>query len=179
MFPLANLANCFMRRDNKIEFRQQFIIWWAGLMRGAVTIALSYSQFASSTKTTEEDALLITSTILVVLFSTVVFGSITKPLIGAVLLRHVKPTVSDATDFASFDDLRQLFLENGEGSEEGETRPTPKGSSLRLLIRHPTSTVHYFWRKFDDRFMRPVFGGRGFTPYIPGSPTGAQEETSS
>lgn len=26
VFPLANLANCFMRRDNKIEFRQQVII---------------------------------------------------------------------------------------------------------------------------------------------------------
>jgi hypothetical protein len=26
------------------------------------------------------------------------------------------------------------------------------------------------WRKFDDRFMRPVFGGRGFVPFVPGSP---------
>jgi sodium/hydrogen exchanger 8 len=27
---------------------------------------------------------------------------------------------------------------------------------------------HHYWRKFDDGFMRPVFGGRGF---VPGSPT--------
>jgi len=36
-------------------------------------------------------------------------------------------------------------------------------------MRYPTTTVHYFWRKFDDKFMRPVFGGRGFVPVVPGS----------
>ena len=81
--------------------KYQFIIWWARLMRGAVTIALSYNQvsrqhlksitieyvdswvvinfcnlqlqFANSDKTlTEDSAVMITSTIIVVLFSTVV-----------------------------------------------------------------------------------------------------------
>lgn len=94
------------------------------------------------------------------------------------LLRHAKPTVSDATDIASLEDLRLLFLENGDPSNSGNNQPSPKASNLRLLMRYPTSTAHYFWRKFDDRFMRPVFGGRGFVPYVPSSPTGAQDETS-
>ncbi|KAA8545069.1 hypothetical protein F0562_019832 [Nyssa sinensis] len=179
VFPLANISNCMKRRDSdKIELRKQFIIWWAGLLRGAVTIALSYNQFSESGETTSnERSLMITSTIIVVLFSTVVFGSITKPLIEAVLLRHAKPTTSDAADFASLEDLRVLFLENGDQSDNGGDEPAPKRSNFRLLMRYPTSTVHYFWRKFDDRFMRPVFGGRGFVPFVPGSPTGAADET--
>lgn len=70
MYPLANIFNCFTKKDSdKIIFKQQvifwasmnlflsfdlpflliirkcqFIMWWAGLMRGAVTIALSYNQ---------------------------------------------------------------------------------------------------------------------------------------
>lgn len=44
-------------------------------------------------------------------------------------------------------------------------------SSLRMLLSKPTHTVHYYWRKFDNAFMRPVFGGRGFVPFVPGSPT--------
>ncbi|XP_034708018.1 sodium/hydrogen exchanger 1-like isoform X1 [Vitis riparia] len=206
VFSLSNILNFFKSAEStKVEFRQQvifqtsnnvavysyqfssctnylksqFIIWWAGLMRGAVTIALSYSEFSDSeTTSTQDSALMITSTIIVVLFSTVVFGSITKPLIGAVLLRHAKPTVSDATDIASLEDLRLLFLENGDPSDGGNNQPSPKASNLRLLMRYPTSTAHYFWRKFDDKYMRPVFGGRGFVPYVPGSPTGAQDETS-
>ena len=44
-------------------------------------------------------------------------------------------------------------------------------ASLRDLLTTPTHTVHRYWRKFDNAFMRPVFGGRGFVPFVPGSPT--------
>ncbi|KAH7543122.1 hypothetical protein FEM48_Zijuj02G0149700 [Ziziphus jujuba var. spinosa] len=184
VFPLANIRNCLQTSDStKIDFPRQFIMWWAGLMRGAVTIALSYSKFAESKKvSTQDSALMITSTIIVVLFSTVVFGSITKPLIQAVMLRNAKPATSDATDIPSLEDLRLLFIENGDDQSEQdrdeETSGVPKRSSLRLLMSHPTTTVHYFWRKFDDKFMRPVFGGRGFVPFVPGSPSGQAHETS-
>ncbi|KAG2695465.1 hypothetical protein I3843_07G013700 [Carya illinoinensis] len=178
VFPISNITNCVKKRNNtKIEFRQQFIIWWAGLMRGAVTIALSYNQFSSSKDISTEYALMITCTIIVVLFSTVVFGSVTKPLIEAVLLRHAKPAISDATDIPSLEDLNILFIENDDPSEQGNN-PPPRKNSLRLLISNPTHTVHYWWRKFDDRFMRPAFGGRGFVPFVPSSPTGARDEAS-
>lgn len=104
------------------------------------------------------------------------FGSITKPLIEAVLLRHRKQAVSDATEIPSLEDLRLLFIETGDQGDR-ENGERPKRSSLSLLIRHPTWTVHYLWRKFDDKFMRPAFGGRGFVPYVPGSPTGEADET--
>ncbi|KAK8508875.1 hypothetical protein V6N13_090827 [Hibiscus sabdariffa] len=182
VYPLANFNTCIRKRgSSNIEFRQQFIMWWAGLMRGAVTIALSYNQFSNSeNKETDDSALMITSTMIVVLFSTVVFGSITKPLIEAVLLRHTKPNVSDATDIPSLEELRILFIENGEANDTGENQPAAaalRRSGLRLLLTHPTWTVHHLWRKFDDGFMRPVFGGRGFVPFVPDSPTGAADET--
>lgn len=47
----------------------------------------------------------------------------------------------------------------------------PRPSSIRALLTTPTRSVHRYWRKFDDAFMRPMFGGRGFVPYVPGSPT--------
>ncbi|KAM7511810.1 hypothetical protein LguiB_010685 [Lonicera macranthoides] len=107
-----------------------------------------------------------------IVFCKQVFGSVTKPLINAVMLRNTK-TTSDATDFASLEDLRLAFLENGGTSEP---RGTPSGptSSFRLLIKYPTYTAHQLWRKFDDKFMRPVFGGRGFVPYARDSTTGAE-----
>ncbi|XP_045791987.1 sodium/hydrogen exchanger 1-like [Trifolium pratense] len=176
VFPIANLANCTKTREStKIEFRSQFIIWWAGLMRGAVTIALSYNQFSKSKMASAEDSLMITSTIILVLFSTVVFGSITKPLIKAVKLRHSKPSISDSTDIQ--EDLRLLFLESNCSINQSNNQAFHRQSSFRLMIRYPTTTVHYFWRKFDDKFMRPIFGGRGFVPVVPGSPP-AEEDLS-
>lgn len=79
----------------------------------------------------------------------------------------------------SLEDLRILFLENGENTDQGSNQQAaPRASGLRLLISYPTTTVHYFWRKFDVKFMRPVFSGRGFVPFVPSSPTDAVDEAS-
>lgn len=65
------------------------------------------------------------------------------------------------------------LLEGGDDrhtkEDEGSDKIT-RPSSLRLLLTTPTHTVHRLWRKFDDTFMRPVFGGRGFVPQVPSSP---------
>lgn len=98
----------------------------------------------------------------------------TKPLIRLLLPSSHKPlnsTCSEPTTPVSlFSSLLEnpLLLENGQGVEE-QTIHRP--SSLRMLLLKPTHTVHHYWRKFDDKFMRPVFGGRGFVPFVPGSPT--------
>lgn len=42
-------------------------------------------------------------------------------------------------------------------------------------MRYPATTVHYFWRQFDDNFMRPIFGGWGFVPVVPGTPLTEEE----
>ncbi|MCI21702.1 sodium/hydrogen exchanger 2-like, partial [Trifolium medium] len=45
VFPLSFISNLSKKsQSEKIEFKQQVTIWWAGLMRGAVSIALAYNQ---------------------------------------------------------------------------------------------------------------------------------------
>ncbi|XP_042992993.1 sodium/hydrogen exchanger 2-like isoform X2 [Carya illinoinensis] len=172
VFPLSFLINLVKKSPKeKINFRQQVVIWWAGLMRGAVSIALAYNQFTMSGHTQlRGNAIMITSTITVVLFSTVVFGLLTKPLIRFLLL-HPKHTASKVqSDPSTPKSVTVPFLGEGQDSEfdlPEITRP----SSIRALLATPMHTVHRYWRKFDDAFMRPVFGGRGFVPFVPGSPT--------
>lgn len=31
--------------------------------------------------------------------------------------------------------------------------------NINMLIERPVYTVHSYWRRFDDAFMRPTFGG--------------------
>nr|XP_016433777.1 PREDICTED: sodium/hydrogen exchanger 1-like isoform X2 [Nicotiana tabacum] len=173
VFPLSFLSNLMKKSsEEKITFRQQVIIWWAGLMRGAVSMALAYNKFTRLGHTQLQDnAIMITSTITIVLFSTVVFGLMTKPLISLLLppQRQLSTVSSDANSPKS---LTAPLLGSQEGSEvdlNGQELPHPP--SLRMLLSAPTHKVHRYWRKFDDSFMRPVFGGRGFTPVAPGSPT--------
>nr|BAG48260.1 vacuolar Na+/H+ antiporter [Zostera marina] len=174
VFPLSFLSNLSKKFSHeKIEFKQQVTIWWAGLMRGAVSMALAYNQFTSAGHTElPANAIMITSTITVVLFSTSVFGLLTKPLVF-LLLPHkgLKQQMSSIDDPTSPKSFLAALLGSVHGSEIEEPTSIPRPSSLRLLVTSPTRAVHYYWRKFDDAVMRPMFGGRGFVPFIPGSPT--------
>ncbi|KAB1214060.1 Sodium/hydrogen exchanger 2 [Morella rubra] len=174
VFPLSFLSNLTKNSPyEKVSLKQQVTIWWAGLMRGAVSMALAYNQFTRSGHTQLHlNAIMITSTITVVLFSTVVFGLMTKPLVR-ILLPQSKQTASMISSEPSSPKSSTVPLlsnrhdcETGKGSQHHVPRPT----SLRMLLGIPSRSVHHYWRKFDDAFMRPVFGGRGFVPFVPGSP---------
>ncbi|OWM74126.1 sodium/hydrogen exchanger 2-like isoform X1 [Punica granatum] len=172
VFPLSFLSNLTKKsKYDKIDWKQQITIWWAGLMRGAVSMALAYNKFTQSDAKLRKNAFMITSTITVVLFSTMVFGLITKPLVRYLLpspKHFTSMTSSEPSSPKSF--IIEPLLSNGQCSESnGQNVPRP--SSLRMLLTTPSRSVHHYWRKFDDSFMRPVFGGRGFVPFVPGSPT--------
>ncbi|GFZ21851.1 sodium hydrogen exchanger 4 [Actinidia rufa] len=172
VFPLSFLSNLMKKTPyEKIEIKQQVTIWWAGLMRGAVSMALAYNKFTSEGFTQfRANAFMITSTITVVLFSTVVFGLLTKPLVRHLLpsSKHLSRALSsESTTPKSFN---VPLLDNGQNSEADLGSHVPRPTSLRMLLSTPSHTVHFYWRKFDNAFMRPVFGGRGFVPFVPGSP---------
>lgn len=173
VFPLSFLINLTKRSDDKIGFKQQITIWWAGLMRGAVSMALAYNKFAKSGHTQlPGNAIMITSTITVVLFSTLVFGMLTKPLVRWLLPLSGHSSSMVPSEPSSPKSLTIPLLGNVHDSEANiGGRNIPRPTSLRMLLSTPTHTVHLYWRKFDNAFMRPVFGGRGFVPDIPGSPT--------
>ncbi|KAG9135578.1 hypothetical protein Leryth_002320 [Lithospermum erythrorhizon] len=173
VFPLSFLSNLAKKNaHDKIDIRQQVVIWWAGLMRGAVSMALAYNKFTKSGHTQLlGNSIMITSTISVVLFSTVVFGLLTKPLIQLLLPPSTELTRMVSDDALTPKGFMVPFL-NGQSSEAelGNNYALPP-NTIRMLLTTPTHTVHYYWRKFDNAFMRPVFGGRGFVPVDPGSPT--------
>ncbi|KAM7258769.1 hypothetical protein ACFE04_014510 [Oxalis oulophora] len=170
VFSLSFLSNLTKRSSNeKINIREQVLIWWSGLMRGSVSMALAYNQFTMSGHTSlRGNATMITSTITVVLFSTMVFGSMTKPLVRFLLPMPKHMVSSEPSSPKSFN----VPLLNGHDTEgDNSQQNVPRPPSLRMLLRTPSHTVHHYWRKFDNAFMRPVFGGRGFVPFVPGSPT--------
>uniref|UniRef100_A0A6V7QR05 Cation/H+ exchanger transmembrane domain-containing protein n=1 Tax=Ananas comosus var. bracteatus TaxID=296719 RepID=A0A6V7QR05_ANACO len=159
VFPLSILSNYISSKSERqlITFKHQVIIWWAGLMRGAVSIALAFNQFTYSGVTWNPvHATMITSTVVVVLFSTVVFGFLTKPLITALLPHHSQESTDHKDDNMPKDDIALPFLSADSSAGSGFLQAK---RSLSMLLERPVHTIHAYWRKFDDKYMRPVFGG--------------------
>ncbi|OWM85841.1 hypothetical protein CDL15_Pgr012091 [Punica granatum] len=133
------------------------IIWWAGLMRGAVSIALAFKQFTHSGVTWDGvNATMITNTNIVVLFTTLVFGFLTKPLIRHLLPHGGANNRLSREPTISKDDQTLPLLST---QESATTNLLSAKDSLSMLIERPVHTIHSYWRKFDDTYMRPIFGG--------------------
>ncbi|KAJ0045207.1 hypothetical protein Pint_04000 [Pistacia integerrima] len=158
VFPLSALSNYMnQRRAPSITFKHQVVIWWAGLMRGAVSIALAFKQFTYSGVTWDPAcATMITSTIIVVLFTTLVFGFLTKPLIQHLLPGHGTNNNSSREPKSPKEDMILPLLSFEESTTTNLLRAK---DSLSMLLDRPVYTIHSYWRRFDDTYMRPIFGG--------------------
>ncbi|KAD0189492.1 hypothetical protein R6Q59_022396 [Mikania micrantha] len=162
VFPLSIISNYMHRsggESSKISGHQQMVIWWAGLMRGAVSVALAFKQFTHSGVTMDpNNATMITTTIVIVLFSTVVFGFLTKPLVD-----HLLPTANSNTDKRNphdpgspKEDMTLPLLSLEESASENLSRAK---ENVTMLMDRPVYTIHSYWRRFDHTYMRPIFGG--------------------
>ena len=99
-----------------------------------------------------------------------VFGLMTKPLVR-ILLPSQKHTASMLSSEPSSPKSFAVPLLIRQDSEEDQaSNNVPRRTRLRMFLSTPSHTVHHYWRKFDNSFMRPVFGGRGFVPFVPCSP---------
>ncbi|CAE6242134.1 unnamed protein product [Arabidopsis arenosa] len=164
VFPLSILTNFMNRhteRNESITFKHQVIIWWAGLMRGAVSIALAFKQFTYSGVTLDPvNAAMVTNTTIVVLFTTLVFGFLTKPLVNYLLphdASHNTRNRGKRTEPGSPKEDATLPLLSFD--ESASTNFNRAKDSISLLMEQPVYTIHRYWRKFDDTYMRPIFGG--------------------
>ncbi|KAE9458302.1 hypothetical protein C3L33_09786, partial [Rhododendron williamsianum] len=132
VFPLSALSNHMNRNagtsSSTITFKHQVVIWWAGLMRGAVSIALAFKQ---------------------------VFGMLTKPLINCLLPRHPHDSILHREPTSAKEDLTLPLLSFDESTSTNIARAK---ESFSMLMESPVYTIHYYWRKFDDCYMRPIFG---------------------
>ncbi|KAL7584225.1 sodium/hydrogen exchanger 4 isoform X1 [Lactuca sativa] len=163
VFPLSIISN-YMHRSGgdstKISRKHQMVIWWAGLMRGAVSVALAFKQFTHSGVTLDPtNATMITTTIVIVLFSTIVFGFLTKPLVD-----HLLPSTSSNSNTTNTrgdpgspkEDMTLPLLSVEESASENLSRAK---DNLSMLMDRPVYTIHSYWRRFDTAYMRPIFGG--------------------
>jgi sodium/hydrogen exchanger 8 len=78
IFPLSYLLNFF--REHKITQKMQFIMWFSGL-RGAIAFALSLNLNIDS----EIRHIIVTTTLILVLFTTLVLGGSAMPIIKVCL----------------------------------------------------------------------------------------------
>lgn len=140
IFPLAFLLNFF--RETKISKKSQFIMWFSGL-RGAIAFALSIN-FPF-----EEDKrhVLITTTLIIVLFTLLVLGGSTLPILK--FLRAV-----DDTESSEALTLSKTQAEGATLDADQLTDDEYRGSRNKRLKGFNRLDVRYFLPFFSRKMTR-------------------------
>lgn len=144
VFPFCLLHNLYS--PDKIPVKESFIIMWSGVMRGAVSTALAYHHFDPSGHAGTKGSTLIVTTLTVVLFSVVVVGGATRPLLGWLMpQRACSAAVEQSQEWADSSLLN---------------RTSSRGDRSIELPLEERSWVHRKWASIDKLFMQPIFGGK-------------------
>ncbi|GLE06288.1 hypothetical protein PINS_up015535 [Pythium insidiosum] len=155
-FPFSWLAN--LGRTTKIPTKMQLVLWFAGL-RGAIAFALSQNMPGPN------QDVYVTTTLSVVVFTTLVCGGLTEPLLTYTQLKR-----EDGTSPGSHDEEEEYGLlhetisdhtinrgPQSPGSEDDEDAPGHRYS--QVTHRRPQRDLHSFWGNVDERYLKPIFGG--------------------
>merc|ERR1712129_464964 len=101
------------------------VIWWGGIVRGAICFALSLR------KTTTHSPVIITTTFAIVIVTTFAVGSLTETFLICIGMKDPDPTA----------------INNNKMRKD-------------TLLHEETSSFKRFIRRIDEKFVKPIFGGR-------------------
>jgi solute carrier family 9 (sodium/hydrogen exchanger), member 8 len=150
IFLLSWLAN-LCRKRAKISAKMQVVLWFAGL-RGAIAFALSENMPGP------HKDVYATATLTICIVTTVCCGGCTEKMLTMFGMKDEPTPQIYSADDAEADELNLRSLSYHP--------PTPKRreSALGERQRRIQEGIKGAWNRFDDRFLKPLFGGE--TPIL-------------
>merc|ERR1719203_2057740 len=87
------LLNCFCaNKKAQIDLKKQMVIWWGGIVRGAICFALSLR------KQTPNSSVIVTTTFAIVILTTLTIGSLTETFLICIAMKDPDPTAITQSD---------------------------------------------------------------------------------
>jgi len=156
IFPLSWLANRCRPRAKRISGPMQCVLWFAGL-RGAIAFALAMNMPAPN------GDVYATATLSICIFTTVVCGSLTEPMLTAFGMKMTGPQGDEdmsaeegmQLNSVSYDPRHQQQKEQ----QEHQNRDRKSYPLARRAGKHVYHGAKKLWKQFDDDVLKKYFGG--------------------
>ena len=129
------------------SYNEQGIMFFAGCIRGAIAFGLAISIPEMGDKTIKQ--LLISSTLVLVFFSTIVFGALMASIVKYF-------TAEKKVKQKNEQELEKISLSGYEGEFVPVVEQT-KREKVEENERKISSRITKWWHKIDDNYLRPFF----------------------
>lgn len=140
VFPLSLFFYYCRSKDNRISMKILFLIWFSGL-RGAVAFAQSLHLPLANA---DARNLIITTTLAIVVFTNVILGGCTLPLVKCLNVQSKRSKAGISKSLAM-----GRVIGPSEASSQAIKYKSRRGKSPMSIIRG--------WRRFDKKYLMPFF----------------------
>lgn len=150
IYPISWFLNHF--RETRISRKMQFVMWFSGL-RGAIAYAVSLHL---DVEDSDQRRTIITTSLCVVLFTILVLGGSTYPLVKWMRVSQSHFTLSKTEEYGSAIDSEVPTNEYNSDEEEGEGHVMRPDEVKRVIPFKPLTG--FAW--IDARYLYPFFTRR-------------------
>jgi len=143
---IANL--CFLQKSDGLSMKQVLVVWYSGLVRGVVAFALALNLEPYKDAlgiTSQQRNLALTSTAVVVVFTTIIFGTLSGPFLQR---------------FQEDEQVQEQASQNNGSSSDIQVGSGNEGASCATRGARCSSRMVQCFKEIDETLLQRCFGGR-------------------
>ena len=153
VYGISLFLNLFKLKIFQFDVSERGITFFAGCIRGAIAFGLAISIPSDSEESTKNKQMLISSTLILVFITTVLFGALMSAIIkfftkGKNIERHNIPDNGLISE-----DFKNYSLQGFDG----ETYTIGEIDDFLNKPRQERNTIQGLWNKIDEKILKPIF----------------------
>ena len=153
VYGISLFLNIFKLKIFQFDMSERGITFFAGCIRGAIAFGLAISIPSNTEESLVNKKMLISSTLILVFITTVLFGALMSPIVkfftkGKNIIKKGMPD----NGFIS-EDYKNYSLQG----YDGETLSIGDIDSFLNRPRHNSNKIQGLWHKIDDKILKPIF----------------------
>ena len=156
VYGISLILNPFKLKIFSFEKSERGITFFAGCIRGAIAFGLAIS-IPSEKNNENNKQMLVSSTLILVFITTVVFGALMSPIVNYFTKKEIQ--ISKNFDDSS-NSLGEELMNYSLQGFDGETLTIGDMNSFLNKPRNynvNNNKIHGLWRKLDNLILKPIF----------------------
>ena len=153
VYGISFILNLFRLKIFEFNVSERGITFFAGCIRGAIAFGLAISMPSYNEESEVNKKMLISSTLILVFITTVLFGALMSPIVKFFTKGTKIKNQNDQDSGYLSDDLKNYSLQGFDG----ETLTIGDFDSFLNKPRVHGNKIQGLWKKIDDRILKPIF----------------------
>ena len=153
VYGISFILNFFKLKIFQFDVSERGITFFAGCIRGAIAFGLAISMPAENDDSIRNKQMLISSTLILVFITTVLFGALMSPIVKFFTKgKNISRRNNQENNFNG-EELKNYSLQGFDG----ETLTIGDIESFLNKPRNHINKIQGLWQKIDEKILKPIF----------------------